>query len=371
MARVKLYRPGGRLLAVATVACVGLVSVVLTAQAGVAATATTVLAQPSVRSVSCEQGINEDATTPPAGFKPLAADAVTLAAYGFPPRPSNPGDLKIWRHYVTSTIHHDLSCKLRPTNRRSVLVPTQVPGQVQPATTEVPSTNWAGNVATGRTYTDVEAAWHVPAAGGSSQDAGTSSSSWVGIGQGSSPSRPLMQAGSESDGGSPSPATPYLWLEVVPGMPQSYFVSNIYAGDLLYVHIHYANNSVGFHFVDENTDYDASVLVTPAAGQTIAPDGTAEWVFERPEQNIGGNTVILTRLAKATTTFTTANGAGTSFGWIALGSLSHYYQNMSDCSSVGSSAQELASPGSISNGTQFTDKWLNYGHVSVVLNNKC
>ncbi len=122
--------------------------------------------------VSCGYGVSLVRPALRQGFNPLTASDAQLRAVDFPPRPSRPALLAVWRkyaeRYVAGHVDHGSSCRLQKvprqvpppglTNRRT-LSPSLVP-----ADGSAPSSNWAGNVDHNALYTDAEAEWVVPLA---------------------------------------------------------------------------------------------------------------------------------------------------------------------------------------------------------------
>jgi hypothetical protein len=97
--------------------------------------------------------------------------------------------------------------------------------------------NWAGYEATGNPYQDAEADWTVPAVQSGSASNAYYSASWVGLGQGTKDSDPLIQGGSETNyiGGIGSY---YLWFEVYPEQPTEQVVdTNVRVNDSVGVHV--------------------------------------------------------------------------------------------------------------------------------------
>jgi hypothetical protein len=203
------------------------------------------------------------------------------------------------------------------------------------------SLNWAGNVDHNASYTDAEATWKVPKASGGS---GAYSSMWVGVGLGSTAARPLVQAGSESDGNGHT----YAWLEVYPQeaeipLPEM----NVHPGDTLAVHVTFgtAGGSAAFHIVNKTRNIDRHY------GQNFRgtyPDGHAEFIAERP--TVGGALPALANFGKATFSGAQVAAAG---HWYPVGTASHYYYSM-----VGYTGRTMAVPGAISsNGLNFPVTW--------------
>jgi hypothetical protein len=215
----------------------------------------------------------------------------------------------------------------------------------------VHTANWTGNIVTDHAYHYAKGRWNVPAAHSPSGDKDYDSSSWVGIGQGNSSSKPLAQAGTRSDCLSGCYYTHYsIWWEVYPHNSEQEVSTDVHAGDSIYSSVTFVTNKATMHIVDETTDEGGIYTYTGS----FSADGTAEWIFERP--TVGG---YFPHLTAASTTFTDAYAKyGTTTK--ALGSLPHYYTTMWNCTSA--SDTRLAYPGAItSSGTKFIAHWKAYG----------
>ena len=149
-----------------------------------------------------------------------------------------------------------------------------VPHVASTATTAGPvvSTNWSGQVATGGTYTSVQAGWTVPTV--ATAAAASYSATWIGI-DGTS-TKSLIQTGTSQDTGGDS--TSYQpWYELLPG------------AELPIHHPVAAGDTMSASITETSTDRwsivlaDASEHWTFTTAVTYATPGTsAEWIEEAP-----------------------------------------------------------------------------------------
>lgn len=340
---------------------------------------------PASTSLDCGGGITAITLTPASGFDPLTATDEELEDNGLPERPDggDADELATWTTYVTEA-HKATACPKESSDHttggpsaRSEVITTGADGDADPdvdvnspvdfvntdtgddadlgadttGTNGGHSANWTGNIATGHTYTYAKARWKVPSVYVPGDDKAYYSSSWVGIGQGNSKSKPLVQDGSESDGHNGVYSHYAIWWEVYPQNHSQVVSTDVYKGDSIFASVSFHANSARFNITDETSNEGG--IYTYTSG-TFSPDGTAEWVYERPD--VDG---YYTHLAYATTTFTDAYAEyGSTMK--SLGNLTHNYVTMWNCTSAAKT--RLAYPGAItSSGTKFTAHWQAYG----------
>ena len=309
-------------------------------------------AAPTFQYHDCGGGIRAITTVPAKGFSPLTATAAELTANNYPPRPSRSDhkNYRTWRKYVLSSKATVSTCgqHLRGAEGKPTIPDTQ-------SVTYNQSPNWSGyQTATGR-YTDVQAEWNIPAV----HDSGSRSyysSTWVGIGDGSSPSDQLIQAGSESDWLGGSGTRYFLWIQIYPYLTYQdiiyYAAGAPNAGDLISAHVKYASSTVTFHVVDEATGFNYDV----SENLSLSTSADAEWIYERTAQN-----KKFPYLADAPPSFSIAQAANSS-GWHTVGSFSKLTDHaMWNCART----QRLAYASAIS-GADFHESYQNAGD-----NNAC
>ena len=339
---------------------------------------------PTVSTLDCGGDVQAVTITPAAGFDPLTATDDELDDNGYPTRPDDDADLPAWEADVAAT-HAATACPKSSADHTTggasiTTTGTSVSSDITAAdpdtdtdvddtatspsdtgddassspdsnvTASEHSANWDGNVVTGHTYTYAKARWKVPKVFLPGTDKSYYSSSWVGIGAGNSASHPLVQAGMEADGHS-NLSHYSLWWEVFPQNSEQVISTDITFGDSVWVSVTFTANYARFNIQDE-TSHAGGVYYYRHG--TFSPDGTAEWIYERP--TVGG---YLPYLADAPVTFTDTYAK---YGSTQkpLGSLSHYYDTMWNCTTA--SNTELAYAGGINSaGTAFATHFKNYG----------
>jgi hypothetical protein len=234
---------------------------------------------PQVSSVYCGNNTWALSVTPARGFSPLTATAAQLKANGFPDAPATTDGRAYsqWRAYAA-----------RYHGEKGTCPPAAKSGQWPAISMAEKSTDWAGYQVTGQVYSDVEASWSVPWA---LETAGTNtySASWVGIGQGTSRSDPLVQAGTVSDYDDTTVTGQYaLWYEVFPeAAPVP--LDGVSPGDSVGAHITWYLGQIAgctapacatIHVWDysQSPDFNSTYIV----GGSWINDQHAEWIFERP-----------------------------------------------------------------------------------------
>jgi hypothetical protein len=311
---------------------------------------------PRITTARCGHHIAALTVTPAAGFDPLTATDAQLLANNLPVRPAGHKALVIWRKFVVGQLKPAKpECNFKTVKTSTVTRPLRLqrPSATGPATTGSCTANYSGNVADGTTYEDAYGTWTVPL-GGQSSSGHAESAAWVGIGVSGTKYYPIIQGGSESDLSVPVPY--YLWWEAVTSdsSRQNQVLTRVHYRDTIYVHIHFVYGE-GQVTLDDET-YGWSHTYTYTASQ-IAPDGNAEWILERPEEESKYYPI----LANSTTTFTGAEASGPGQARAPLGQLSHDWVNMITTSTPHIT---MAAPGSISsNGQSFTDQWKAFGRI--------
>lgn len=254
-------------------------------------------------------------------------------------------------------------CKPGHTNRPPTPVaPARLPLPLNiPAQGEQDSFNWSGFVDYADNAGEANETSTTPFVRG---DHDVASSTWAGLGSGSSNGDMLLQAGTEADGAYGAPGNYYAWWEEYPRNTQQVISNlgsaanhNVYAG---VAHTGYGQGLViiNDHTINQGTEF---YVYWPAA-YTIGHQ--ADWIFERTEEN--GYYPKLTNTATESgssffggviVTGVTATINGNSTG-TPLGQLRRFYLYMKDCRT----GQYMAKTGNISpDGTSFPVNWLAYG----------
>ena len=259
---------------------------------------------------------------PPAGFRPETATAAQLDELGFPPRPTNPSDLRQWQKEM-----------------RGWTGAAPAPGflATSPATADsVTSLNWSGYVVTGGagTFTHAEAFYTEPSFGGS-VCATNSEVTWAGIGGWNSGN--LAQDGTSHN--VPGLANHQAWWEI---LPASITAVNLTAHAGFTFDASTRRISGGFRFF----------LMDSESGQTVAFDvsssrydgSSAEAIAERPTVN--GSFTNLSNFGTLTVSTSRANEKG--FDTFSPNGSRHGVHM------VDSSGGDMADPSTISSPGAFT-----------------
>jgi hypothetical protein len=306
-----------------------------------------------VTETACGGGIYAVNTTPLSQFDPTTLSNTQLAAINYPPRPTDPTMVATWEKFVRHGLPHT-SCALGQGHpghgpQRAESPPTTASPDNIPPEKGIWFVNWAGNVVNNHTYDNAQGYWKEPLGSANAGDQAYSSS-WVGLGQGSSAARPIIQAGSDSD--TYLGARHFdLWWEVFPENSSQTITTNTAAGDQIYAKVDGWTNQATMQVYDQTKGTGGTYHYNSGSFDV---DGTAEWILERTW--VG----YYPHLANSTTTFTSAAASAPDKALTGVGNLPHYYVDMSTCTS----GVLMAYPGAISSdGFSFTDYWANYGDV--------
>lgn len=364
---------------------VGVMVIALTVPAAAAAPAAVATnpntLAPLVTKAYCGNDVWAVNITPAKGFNPLTASAAQLDANGYPAKPqaTNTRAMTQWRSFATTHFAEKTSCHLRRT------ATTQRPSYYEGEET---TANWAGYEVSGGAFTEVQAEWdYLPAPATATP---MDSSSWVGLGSGSS-SQPLVQAGTDSGTAS---GNSYLWFQVVPFSAQlelettsgQVFVPAEY--DTIAVHIAVYNNTTETGCANQSCTV-TSTCTAEACGLIHVSDltqgfnesyevggewsnlGQAEWIYERP--CVGSPTCEFSSLANTPPVFVDSNALVDGGSWQSISTLyssSSTYTvealQMVDCPGVGDSAPDLANPDVPPDGSTII---LNFTHHGLI--DKC
>jgi hypothetical protein len=226
-----------------------------------------------------------------------------------------------------------------------VVPSTAAAATVQTAT----SGNWAGYVATGKSFSSVAGSWVVPTAKSDSQGY---SATWVGLGGASGSSSALEQVGTQSDYVN-GKATYTAWYELVPKAAVTLKLT-VHPGDHITAKVTVDGTTVTVSITDTTTGRSTTKVLRMADPDT----SSAEWIAEAPSVESGGGyqVVPLADFGKVTFTRATATAAGhtgaiTNSDWTAeridlIASASGYAAPVEAESSAEATASTLAAGGS-------------------------
>jgi hypothetical protein len=223
---------------------------------------------------------------PPSGFRPATATAAQLDELGFPPRPTNPGDLGQWQTQMSGWTGAAPAPGFLATSHATA--------------DSVTSLNWSGYVVVGGAgaFTHAEAFYTEPSFGGS-VCATNSEVTWAGIGGWNSGN--LAQDGTSHN--VPGLANHQAWWEILPAFITAV---NLTAHAGFTFDASTRRISGGFRFF----------LMDSQSGQTVAFDvsssrydgSSAEAIAERPTVN--GSLTNLSNFGTLTVSSSRANGTG-------------------------------------------------------------
>jgi hypothetical protein len=232
---------------------------------------------------------------PPAGFRPLAASAAELAAYGLPPRPSTLAtrSYAAWTHAMAAARFY-VAPETRLGARRHGPAANLL--RTEGAAT---SGNWAGqslqNSAGGygsASYTEVMGQWVIS---GVQQAVGICSgtdvsATWVGIDGVTGGAADVLQAGTEADvacTNNNSYQDEYAWVEWYPANTVVLYNFPIVVGGSVFVVVQAISATSGIAtFVNLQTGQYTAMGIGAPAGTTLKGN-SAEWIVERPSVGTG------------------------------------------------------------------------------------
>jgi hypothetical protein len=176
-------------------------------------------------------------------------------------------------------------------------MPSAAAAQSVNATT---SSNWAGYVAGGTTFSSVSGTWVVPTA---KSDSEGYSATWVGLGGAGSSSSALEQVGTESDYVD-GEATYSAWYELVPKTPATLKLS-VHPGDRVSAKVTVSGTQVTVSMSDLTTGKS----VTKTLHMSDPDTSSAEWIAEAPSDG-GFGILPLADFGKVTFTHASATADG-------------------------------------------------------------
>jgi hypothetical protein len=179
-------------------------------------------------------------------------------------------------------------------------------GAAGAAATET-STNWAGYVATGTSFTAVSATWKQPAAGCSVGET-SSAAFWVGLGGSSESSTRLEQAGTTAECTGTGTARYWAWYELVPAAAVKIGLT-VRPGDTISASVKVSGQTVTMQV----RNLTRKTVVTKRRRMAAPDTSSAEWIAEAPSlctTSGACRTVSLTDFGSVRFTKATATGGG-------------------------------------------------------------
>jgi hypothetical protein len=239
-------------------------------------------------------------SAPPDGFDALRADDRALIAFGYPPRPDQHKDPKLyaqWRRRVSRR-----STRVEPVFVRNPGIvhgpmrgPSAGPEPLRAAaarSANATSTNWSGSAVfatAGDSIGWIEGEWTVPDP--SDPHGGQSSyysSAWVGIDGWGSPD--VLQAGTASSLVNGSKHV-YAWWEWFPDFEVAISNFPVSAGDTMYCLICATSPTAAtIYLTNDSTDQHTSFSITAPSGTSLQGN-VGEWIVETP--SVGGQPTTL------------------------------------------------------------------------------
>ncbi|MBL0386546.1 hypothetical protein JJB07_07780 [Tumebacillus sp. ITR2] len=293
--------------------------------------------------VEAAKKINSDMTVnlPPKGFDPLTATEQELRQYGFPPKPKDSTELKVWEDHMKQA--------------KEFVFPNLSVEPLKKTAAYYDSNIWSGYIASAGYdgwYSKVAGGWTVPTVTSSTQD--SDAACWVGLG--GQQSRLLIQAGTISEATthwlSSTTSTNYAFWEMLPSYPSVQKITGlpVSPGQLIYTHINYVSNGAEFYVQNQSTGQYTSFVMGNAAQNY---DGnTAEWIMERTTSNKTATALANFSYNNYNSSFAGTNSVSKSAGAWSAAAFRMF--------NTGTNKQ-LAHPGALdSAGTNFTVFWDNY-----------
>jgi Peptidase A4 family len=162
------------------------------------------------------------------------------------------------------------------------------------------SENWAGYVASGKTFSSVSGSWTVPRVTASADSNQAYSAQWVGLG-GAGNSSSLEQIGTSADDVN-GQTDYYAWYELVPAAQVRLGLS-IHSGDKISATVSVSGSTVHLALADATTGQSVNKTLSMNNPDT----SSAEWIVEAPAAESGDGSLQVLPLADfSTVTFSSA-----------------------------------------------------------------
>jgi Peptidase A4 family len=162
------------------------------------------------------------------------------------------------------------------------------------------SENWAGYVASGKTFSSVSGSWTVPKVTASADSNQAYSAQWVGLG-GTGNSSSLEQIGTSADYAN-GQANYYAWYELLPAAETKVDLA-VHPGDNISATVSVSGTTVHLSLTDTTNGQSVNKTLSMSNPDT----SSAEWIVEAPASETGdGSTQVLPLADFSKTTFSSA-----------------------------------------------------------------
>jgi Peptidase A4 family len=163
------------------------------------------------------------------------------------------------------------------------------------------SENWAGYVASGKTFSSVSGSWTEPTVTASPDSNQAYSAQWVGLGGASNSSSSLEQIGTGADYVNGQPDY-YAWYELLPAAQVRLNLA-IHPGDKMSATVSVSGTTVNMSLTDTTTGQSVHKTLSMSNPDT----SSAEWIVEAPAAESGdGSTQVLPLADFSKVTFSSA-----------------------------------------------------------------
>jgi hypothetical protein len=198
------------------------------------------------------------------------------------------------------------------------------------------SSNWAGQIATGSTFTDISGAWVVPTVRATTNT--ELSGTWLGIDDGNGSPSSIIQTGTgqQTQGGS---TLYFAWYELFPAQPV--ILGGVSPGDQMQAQVVQDSGTAWTINIADTTSLNSASIPVTYNG----PADTAEWIEELPSVSSGPQPPL-------------ANFGSATFTQLALDAVDPGTTTISPTDMIDGSGNIIAATGAISSGPTFTIQYV-------------
>jgi hypothetical protein len=368
-----------KMLRIGLVAAIALPTTLITA-----ATVDSAAALSADATTICAAGYSITPITVPNGMDPTTMTPGQLEAANLPPKPTDQSsrtyasDLQTWRDYITHPIRSwscgEVSSTTAAMNAQGITSSggtarradnhLKTPGIISASSVGSGSYyNWGGWLTTGAAFNQAEANWTAPFTETDAAHQAAQESQWVGIGDGTAESDPLVQAGTWNQGNGASGAgQQLLWWEVYcscAGGIGAQFLGYIGAADRIYTKVQASGTTDTMTVVDLTGGLGGTFTFKKMTSNYAGH--VAEWIGERPTVN--GSFTSLAKTgntpSSASDTFTSAETKTAAMGSFApISNFNRLQAHMVNCARTAT----LETAGGLNSaGNSFATTWIQYG----------